>query len=430
MRWKQRMGDQNHRQGGNRAPTDARKLDNPKKFLSDFLNSFKMLAGIEDLDPEKIQKIDPQKILKSLKTTEQKLSKLEEARNRFHTDDIRSFEEWKKQSCADELAKLSLAIAARESAFNELKALQKKFEELHQPKKNIAEANNLEEDDTDDDFNFTDFDDSIDDGNYFEGDEEENDEDNHGEFKGSIGEINFVMFYKITGWDEDFLRQITKLASKDRKEFVAFFYNELIAGNDPRANFYEFFALVDSHANRLLELDEDKEMLSAVKSGDINAQIKHYYRKLMMKLHPDLRGDNPPTETEKNIFLKVQIAYKASDLAGLQRAEIDFALFRGKLDSSADPRLLKKLQDEKSSDLKTLQKDMRQIKKNIEWDFSSKSTEERRYIKSHVTNEIFHQFREAMAHRSWIQHEIQQLNKRLNKVSSKEHRKSTRSRRA
>jgi hypothetical protein len=402
----------------------------PAKFLLFFLEQFKKEAGIKDKSTT-AAKLNPTKILQSLKGTEEKLKSLEEERNRFQTQDMRLFDEWKKEACAKELAKLNTVIDEHKALIEEVRALDVEYRAILDKKPEKTSKAKQRAKSAEDDFEeflkkaFSDLDDEEDaedsddeDTDFHSENKRKNDFDD-GEFLGP-NQINFQLFYKTTGWTEDFLREVSKLSKKSRRQFIEHFFYQLVAHNS-MSNFYEFFALTNSHAESLLELDEEKELNSALQSGDTSSQVKIHYRKLMRELHPDLRGaDTAPSDFEKELFITVQSAYESGNLAGLKRAEVDLALFRGKVDASTDPKLLKKLQQEKAEKLKSVQSDLRKMKKNVEWDFQSKSEEEKAWIKTEIVEDITHQTKQIASEKQWIRRDIQMLKDRIRMLTGKQ----------
>jgi hypothetical protein len=401
----------------------------PAKFLLFFLDQFKKEAGIKD-KPATAAKLNPTKILQSLKGTEEKLKSLEEERNRFQTQDMRLFDEWKKAACAKELARLNAVIDEHKVLIDEVKKLDAEYRAIlnkkpQSPKTSKHTATEVDDGDEDDFedfvrrvfFNESEGEDDAEETEFHSEKESREDYDDEG-FSGP-NQINFQLFYKTTGWTEAFLREVSKLSKKARRQFIEHFFYQLVAHNS-MSNFYEFFALTNSHAERLLELDEEKELDSALQTGDTSSQIKIHYRKLMRELHPDLRGaESPPSDLEKELFTTVQSAYERGDLAGLKRAEIDLALFRGKIDASTDPKLLKKLQQEKAEKLKVVQSDLRKMKKNVEWDFQSKSEEEKSWIKTEIAEDITYQTKQITSEKQWIRRDIQMLKDRIRMLTGK-----------
>lgn len=401
----------------------------PAQFLLFYIRKYKEQVGIKDKAEAK--SINPGKVLQSLKNTEKKIKQLDEERNRFQTQDVRLYAEWKKGACAKELETLNLAVEGRKAAIEELRKLEQEYKEMVEASEQAAhrvsgkakkqdredELEDLinqmfsegEDDEGDDDsfdndggFGFSDFDDDPT-GKYKD------------HFEGKFNEINFLLFYETTGWTEDFLREVSKLPKTHRKKFVSVFHAELVSSQG--GDLYSFYILVNRHADRLLELDEALELNLALQSGDTTAQIRIYHRKLVRELHPDLRGENPPKEFEKDLFTKVQEAYERADLAGLKRAEIDLALFRGKVSDDADPRLLKKLQQEKAEALKKLRKDLTKMKKNVEWNFEARSHAEKQSIKTEIKNQIKMETFEATLHKQWIKEEIKRLQSCMGQLS-------------
>ena len=401
----------------------------PAQFLLFYLKRYKEKAGIKDKVSS--AKMNPSKVLSSLKTTEEKLAKLEEERNRFQTQDMRLFNEWKKEACARELSKQNKAIEEHKLLLEELRKLEEEYRKLVSSTKNASGNSQRKKKRSPEEY-FEDFlrkqfgesDDTGEDSDFDESIGDDEDYSRHKEhFEGNRGEFNFPLFYETTGWTEDFLREVSRLSNRDRKSFISHFYNELVE-KEQGLNFYDFYSLTNRHAERLFDLDEERALNVAFQSGDTASQIKIHYRKLMRELHPDLRADAPPTDFEKELFNKVQGAYDNQDLAGLKRSEIDLALFRGKLDADADPRLLKKLQQEKAEKLREVKKDIVKMKKNVEWNFESRSHDEKQGLATEISEEIIGHTREILSHRHLIMRDIKMLSMQIKLMAEKTKNKS------